>query len=371
MFAPNKVDGSFHTNPEFTKLYFAYGSNKNWFEIDNFLTKEEYGQMGCGCRTNTEILQTLVEFKVSSIGISNLTAFIIFKDNGIKVINCVRHDECPKNAVLIPSFYLDPEMPELIPDESAIGVKDAPITVIVPANDNIHDNVSVITNVIDSSIAGDNVAILVPDSVSDSAPESISENVAETVVEKSDCVALVDLIAQPLQEKLPQASAEKSPISIPYDEFIDLILSRDGKKKSTISKIDNLAKRNGFDDLTILKHLLLNEKSAENDGKIKKIFQKRNRTKVSKRYDLPITEFENYHEGYLFTMLNDRFQACAFPDLSASKHTIMSDIIDVIRETKPDGEVIEKLIDDIVKRTSSNKSKIIFHLMAAIGPLYA
>lgn len=361
MFAPNKVDGSFHTNPTFTKLYFAYGSNKNWFEIDNFLTKEEYGQMGTACRTATEILQTLVEFKVSLIGIANLTAFITFKDNEIKVVNCVRHDKFPEKAVLVPSFYYCRDIPELIPDESAIGVKDTPITVIVPANNNIHDNESVIANVIESSIAGDNVAILVPDSASDSAPESIPENIAERVVEKSDCASLV--------EQLPVG---KSPmISIPCDEFIDLVLSRDGEKQSMISKIDALAKTVGFDDLSILKHLLLNEESVENDAKIMKIYQRRYWTKMSERYDFPITEFENYRKGYLFTIVNDRFRLCSHPDLSAKKHILMSDLIDVIRETKPDGEVIEKLLDDIVKRTSSNKSKIIFQLMAAIGPLYA
>jgi hypothetical protein len=343
MFTPNKVDGSFHTNPEFTKLYFAYGSNKNWFEIDNFLTEDEYGQMSTACRTATEILQILVEFKVASIGISNSTVYIVFKNNEIKVVNCVRHDGFPKGVVLVPSFYTDPKMPELIPDESMSNTgNNKPITASETIS--VPDDAPVIVSNNVDSVAGDNVAVLVPDN----APE----NIAEVIITE-------------------QASAEKSQISIPYDEFIDLVLSTDGSKDSIISKIKSITKRVELDELAILKHFLLNEENIENDVKIIQLFKRRHWSMTQERYGLPIIEFENYRKGYLFTILSDRLKLYTYPNLSGIKYTLMSDIIDVINETKPDREVIEKFLHDIAKRETSDIGRIIFHLMTAIGSLYA
>jgi hypothetical protein len=368
MFSPKNVDGSFHTNTKFTKLYFKLRTDKTWFEFDNIFSREVYIKTAKSSfvMSQTEILQILVEDTVREIGIFGQYVCITFHCDGHKIIPIKRHDKFPDDATLVPSF--------------AINTKDSNECDVV-ANVEIVSDKCVDDNVPDTTQAPVNkfTVVIVEPSVKPTEEPLVKptkelteglrlgglemgEFLTRKVITQSDISAVCE--STPCKECTNKKENKKE---IPYDIIIDLRLSCLPNDSVMIKKTNALLEYYDLTDVLLLKNLLSREPSKENDYNIKKIFDIRTIIRFDTRGTLPIAEFERYRKGYLFELFTKEMPKFNQLSFDMEENSALFDLVRVIKETEVHCDDVHRMIDDFVKNgVYHNKAGVLQVLMKAL-----
>lgn len=354
MFSPKNVDGSFHTNDKFTKIYFKLKTDKVWFEFDNIFSQKDYIDVykSSSVKTQTEVLQTLVESLVREIGIFGHYVCITVPGYGHKIIPVKRHDKFPDDATLVPSFATNP---------GTSNADDANVA-IVP-DKCVDDNVPEITQTLV------NTTIDVADAASVPPTEELTEGLRHGELEKDTF-----LTHYMMRKAAINSHRESQPCKecankkeIPYDIIIDLRLSCLPDDGVLVKKTNALLDYYDLTDVSLLKNLLSRESSEENDDKIKKMIDFRNIISFETRGSLPIAEFEKYRKGYLFELFTKNMLGFNNLSLKMEENTALFDLVKVIKETEVHCDDIHRMIDNFVKNGGfNNKLGVLQVLMKAL-----
>lgn len=354
MFSPKNVDGSFHTNDKFTKIYFKLKTDKVWFEFDNIFSQKDYIDVykSSSVKTQTEVLQTLVESLVREIGIFGHYVCITVPGDGHKIIPVKRHDKFPDDATLVPSFATNPE---------TSNADDANVA-IVP-DKCVDDNVPEITQ---TSV---NTTIDVADAASVPPTEELTVGLCHGELEKDTFLTHYMMrkaaINSHLESQPCKECANKK--EIPYDIIIDLRLSCLPNNGDMVRKTNALLEYYDISDVSLLKNLLSREPSKENDDKIKKMIDFRSIIPIATRGPLPITEFEKYRKGYLFELFARDMPRFNNLHLEMKENSSLFDLVRVIKETEVHHDDIHLMIDNFVKNgVFNNKVGVLQVLMKAL-----
>ena len=347
MFSPKNVDGSFHTNDKFTKIYFKLKTDKVWFEFDNIFSQKNYIDVSKSqqVKTQTEVIQTLVEYLVREIGIFGHYVCITFHCDGHKIIPVKRHDKFPDDATLVPSFTINSKASN--EDEIVANVE----TVSAVPNECSDDNVPEITQ----------------------TPVKPTEEQTTGGLRLGELEMDTFLTRHMMREAAINSHRESQPCNecankkdVPYDIIIDLrsCLSTNGEM---VRKTNALLAHYDLTDVSLLKNLLSRELNKENDDKIEKMFDVRSINLLERREPLPIAEFEKYRKGYLFELFARDMQIITNFYLGMEENSSLFDLVRVIKETEVHCDDIHLMIDNFVKNgVYHNKVAVLQVLMKAL-----